>query len=108
MNLEELKRENERLKNIQKGLKEMEDIQSDRLKLARENKKLLRSIKHKDKIKFGKVVKKGLFKVGKTTGIAGKQVFRGLKKYADYLERQERKQKCLNKSLKSIKKKKRK
>ncbi len=98
--LKQLRRENRRLKNVREGLRDIEEIQKQRMNLLRENKQLARNIKGTGK-------KSGfLLKVGKTFGRgsakAGKSAFRGLERYANFLQEQERKQKLLNRKLKSV------
>jgi hypothetical protein len=103
--LEQLKKENRRLKAMQENLKDMEKIQEQRMALARENKRLASNLKSGG---AGKVIKK--FGVGLGRGVTktGRGVFRGLQRYANFLEEQERKQKLLNRKLKTTKKKTRK
>jgi len=90
---------------MQENLKDMEKIQEQRMALARENKRLASNLKSGG---AGKVIKK--FGVGLGRGVTktGRGVFRGLQRYANFLEEQERKQKLLNRKLKTTKKKTRK
>ena len=88
--LEELKRENERLKNIQSGIRDMQKIQAERIRLMKENKRLARGIK------YGKVIN-----TGKRCGSTGVKIFKTLQKWGANLEEAEKRQKRLNKSLKS-------
>ena len=103
--IEQLQRENKRLKAMQENIQEMKKIQEQRMALARENKILSKRLKHGGGSGIGKKI--GL-SFGKGLAKAGKSTFRGLQKYANFLEEQERKQKLLNKKLKTIKRRKKK
>jgi len=98
--LEELKRENERLRNIQRGINEMRKMQEERVKLVKQNKSLSRNIKYGRTIKTGKTVTK---KVSRGVATAGRGILKGLQRYGNYIEEQKRKQDMLNKRLKKRK-----
>ena len=108
LTLNQLKRENQRLKNIQEGLKDMGEIQQKRKELLMENKRLARDIKYGKSNGVGKKVGKAFVEVGKASGrgiaIAGRGAFRGLQRYSRFLQEQERKQMILNRKLKTHKK----
>ena len=105
VSISQLKKENDRLKKMQKTLEEARKNNDDRRNLLKENKKLSREIKFGEGIRAGKKVGRVAGKVGKATGKGlfrvGKAAFSGLNKYARFLEAQERKQRSVNKKLKS-------
>ncbi len=109
--LEELQDENKRLRGMQSTLREAEKNNQDRMKLARENIMLARRIKFDKSLTAGRKVSKVASDVGRRTGkglaIVGKGAFKGIKRYAQFLERQENKQRSVNRKLKSVKKSKR-
>lgn len=109
--LKQLQAENRRLKQMQVKINEMQKNNEDRRKLAQQNKALARSIKfQKSKRltdKATKIVGTAGIKTGKALSKGGVRAFRGLQKYAKFLEEQERKQRSKNRKLKSIKKTKR-
>lgn len=104
VNLNQLKRENVRLRKMQTKLNEVKRNNEDRAKLLRENKRLARDIKFGKSIAVGRKAGKVLSEVGKASGkglaIAGRGVFRGLQRYAKFLAEQEMKQRALNRRLK--------
>ena len=113
VSISQLKKENERLKQMQNKLNEVKKNNEDRRKLLQENKRLARDIKFGKEIDVGKKVGRVAGKVGKATGRGllkvGKSAFNGLSRYANFLAEQERKQRNINRKLKStVRKKKRK
>ena len=108
VSLKQLQKENEKLKKMQSKLNEMRRTNEVRKDLLRENKRISRNIKHGKAIGIGTDISKGISKVGKRAGKdllkGGKVAFKGLQRYAMFLEQQERKQKSFNRKLKSVKK----
>lgn len=111
VSLKQLKKENKRLKDMQKKLQEMEKTNEYRRKLLKENKTLSRNLKYGKQIAVGKSVGNSLEKIGRSVGKTStrisKSVWSGLKRYGEYLNEQEMKQRRLNRNLKTIKKTKR-
>ncbi len=116
--IEELRKENRRLREMQVKIKVMQKDNDDRKKLLMDNKRLARRIKFDKSIgRFGKSVDtakkaaKITKAVGKTSGKVlaktGRGALRGLQRYARFLNEQEKKQRSLNKKLKSVRRKKR-
>ena len=107
--LNQLKKENERLKKAQRKIVQMQRTNDERTELLKQNKRLSREIKHGKAMRVGKAVSRDLAKVGKVTGKGlvktGKGTLKGLQRYAIFLAEQERKQKATNRRLKSVKKK---
>ena len=105
VNLTQLKKENDRLRSMQKKLQEAQKNNEDRRKLLKENKKLSRNIKFGQEIRAGKKVGRIAGEVGKATGRqlfrGGKAAFNALNRYAKFLESQEQKQRIVNRQLKS-------
>ena len=110
--LDELKKENERLRTMQSKLNEIRKNNEDRKNLLIANKRLSRNIKHGEKIMFAKSLGRGFAQVGKTTGKGllrtGKGAVKGLTAYANFLAEQEARQRILNRKLKNVKVSKRK
>lgn len=106
--LQELQKENERLRNMQSKLREMQKNNEDRKRLLKENKQISRDIKFGKHIRLGKSVGRGLAQVGKQTGKeflkVGKGAVKGLQAYANFLAAQEMKQRSINRRLRSVKK----
>jgi len=90
--LEELKRENQRLRNLIKSKKEMEDIGKERNRLLQENKALLRQAKYSKQIAFAKGVGRATGKVGMKLG---KRIWNTLGK----LEQQRLRNEALHKKI---------
>jgi len=111
VNLKQLQRENQRLRGMQRKLRDIEKNNEDRVKLLRENKMLARNIKFDKSLKIGRRASKIAKDVGKPIGRgvvkAGIGAFKGLQRYANFLAEQERRQKSLNRKLKSARKSKR-
>ena len=86
--LQELQKENKRLVNEAESRKELVKIGEERLKLQEQNKKLLKQLRATPtNIAIRKtlgVTGRGLFKAGKSVG-------KGLIRYGNFLEEQERK-----------------
>lgn len=109
--IEELKKENKRLREMQVKIKAMQKDNADRRRLAMENKRLARNIKFDKSIGTAKRAAKITKTVGKASGKilakTGRGAFKGLQKYAKFLDEQEKKQRSVNRKLKSVKKSKR-
>jgi hypothetical protein len=109
--LKQLEKENARLKKMGMKLREAENLNKERRRLLKENKKLAREIKFGKATGIGKNVSSAVKSVGKKAGKeifkGGKIAFKGLKAYGEYLNEQERKQRSLNRTLRSAKKSKR-
>lgn len=107
----QLQAENKRLRKMQVKLNEMQKNNEDRRKLSKQNKTLARNIKfQKSKRltdKATKVIGTAGIKTGKVLKTGGIKAFKGLQRYARFLEEQEKKQKSLNRKLKTVKKSKR-
>ena len=111
LTLKQLQAENERLKQMQSKINEMQKNNRDRRELAKQNKTLSRNIKfQKSKRltdKATKVIGTAGIKTGRVLSKVGVKAFKGLQRYGRFLEEQERKQRSKNKKLKTIKKTKR-
>ena len=83
--IEQLKKENRKLKSLQSNLKDMQKIQQERINLKKENEMLAKQIKSGKSSHIGKTIGKS---VGKTTLKIGKGAFRGLQRYSNYLHEQ--------------------
>ncbi len=109
--LKQLQAENKRLKQMQVKINEMQKNNDDRTKLAKQNKMLARSIKFQKSKKITdkatKIIGTAGIKTGKVLARGGVKAFRGLQRYARFLEEQEKKQKSLKRKLKTVKKTKR-
>lgn len=109
--LKQLQAENKRLKQMQVKINEMQKNNEDRSKLAKQNKTLARNIKFQKSKKLTdkatKVIGTAGIKTGKVLAKGGVKAFRGLQRYAKFLEEQEKKQRSANRKLKTIKKTKR-
>lgn len=109
--IEELRKENKRLRDMQVKITAMQKDNADRKKLLMENKKLARQVKFSKSIGIAKGAAKITKQVGKSSGKilakTGVGAWRGLQKYGRFLAEQERKQKSVNRKLKSVKKAKR-
>ena len=109
--LKQIQKENVRLRKMQSKLREIEKNNQDRKKLLLENKQLARRIKFGKQLAVGRKVSRIAGAVGKSTGRGlaktGKGAFRGLQRYANFLDEQEKKQRSVNRKLKSVKRKKR-
>lgn len=109
--LKQLEAENKRLKQMQVNINKMQKDNEDRKKLAKQNKMLANNIKFQKSKKITdkatKVIGTAGIKTGKVLSKAGVKAFKGLQRYGKFLEEQERKQRNVNKKLKTIKKTKR-
>ena len=109
--IKELEAENKRLKQMQIKINEMRKDNEDRRNLAKQNKTLARNIKfQKSKRlidKATKIIGTAGIKTERVLSRGGKKAFRGLQRYARFLEEQEKKQRIKNRKLKTIKKTKR-
>ncbi len=105
--LEELRKENERLKKMGEQIRLAQITNQKRKQLLKENKRLARNLKHGKAIGIGRAaaqVSKAIGKsAGKTLLKTGKGAFRGLQSYANFLAEQERKQRASNSKLRSAK-----
>lgn len=106
--LEDLQKENARLKKMQQQLQNAQMTNQRRRQLLKENKRLARNLKHGKAIAIGRAAKQISKDVGKSAGKtllkAGKGAFKGLGAYANFLAEQERKQKSSNRKLRTAKK----
>lgn len=109
--LKQLQAENKRLKQMQVKINEMQKNNEDRTKLAKDNKALAKTIKFQksNRItdKATKVIGTAGIKAGKGLAKGGVKAFKLIHRYGKFLEEQEKKQKKLNRKLKTIKKTKR-
>ena len=109
--LKQLQAENRRLKKMQVNINKMQKDNQDRRDLAKRNKRLARSIKFQRSKrltdKATKVIGTAGIKTGRVLSKAGVKAFRGIQRYGRFLEEQERKQRSVNRKLKTIKKTKR-
>lgn len=108
--LKQLQAENKRLKQMQVKINEMQKNNEDRRVLAKKNKTLARNIKFQGSKKIvdkaTKIVGTAGIKSGKALAKGGVKAFKLLHRYGKFLEEQERKQRSVNKKLKSVKKRK--
>lgn len=105
--LKQLQAENARLKKMQETINKAQRDNEDRRQLAKQNKTLARNIKFQKSKKLTdkatKVIGTAGIKTGKVLSKTGAKAFRGLQRYARFLEEQERKQKSVNRKLKTVK-----
>ena len=111
LTLKQLHAENKRLKEMQVTINKARKDNQDRRNLAKQNKTLSRNIKfQKSKRltdKATKIIGTAGIKTGRVLSKVGVKAFKGLQRYANFLEEQERKQRIKNRKLKTIKKTKR-
>jgi len=109
--LKQLQRENANLKKAQVKLNEIARQNEARQILLKQNKKLARDIKFQKSKKLAdkatKVIGTAGIKSGKALAKGGIKTFKALHRYAKFLEEQEKKQRSVNRKLKTIKKSKR-
>ena len=96
--LEELKRQNEKLRNEAQAKRELAEIQKERFKLIAENKSLVR------RAKFGRSISIAS-KLGSTTAKVGKGIGRSLIRIGHNLNEQDRRAKLARSKLKKARKK---
>ena len=106
--LKQLQKENQRLKQMQVKINEMQKNNEDRRVLAKQNTILARNIKFQKSKKITdkatKIIGTAGIKTGRTLSKVGIKAFKGVVRYGKFLEDQERKQRSKNRKLKTVKK----
>ena len=87
--LEELRKENQKLRTKMKSLEEMKKIERERNRLAKENKALMIRLKHPGLIKFANKSSKAANSFGKVSSKIGTKIFKGIQSYGNYLNQQD-------------------
>jgi len=104
----QLKRENEKLRNIQQGINDIKKIQAERMKIQKENKALSRNIRYGRSMQFGKgigrAIEKGTMKVGEKGYKLGASIAKSITAYGRKLNEAEAREKAYkNRRKKSYK-----
>lgn len=105
--LKQLEAENKRLRKMQSKINEIQRNNEARKCLAKQNKTLTNSIKFQKSKSITDKATRIIGTAGIKTGRVGIKAFRGLQRYARFLEAQKQKQEALNRKLKRTKKSKR-